>query len=405
MTATDPQNGQNHGAKPRSLAPVFVGMRIALHTLFVALTGFVIVRAVFSPAERSSWVVAVSIVLLTSYIGGAFLIRSGASRRIQLVWLALVTVEVLALLAFTPDAAFLVFPLFFVQLHLLRPRWAIAAVAISTILTILALTLHGGWGIGGTIGPLIGATVAVVIGLGYRALYRQTEERQRLIEELLRTREELAAKEREGGILEERARLAREIHDTVAQGLSSIQLLLHAAERDGLRSAALDHVTLARETAAENLAETRRFIRELTPAMLDGQSLPDALSRLTASATRKGLLVTLHLSGEPTALPMSLETTLLRIAQASLANVTQHAQAARAELTLTTLDDWIGLDIVDDGTGFDSRSVGGRGSFGLRALRERVEEQGGHLSVESSPGRGTAVAVSFPIPIPISEAQ
>lgn len=381
-----------------SLTPVFLGMRIALHTLVVALTGFVIVRAMVAPGEHASWIVALSIVLLATYVGGAFLARSGVSRAVQLVWLALVSVEGLALVALTADAAFLVFPLFFVQLHLLRPRWAITAVALSTLVTILAMSWHTGWNIGGIVGPVIGASVAVVIGLGYRALYRQTVERQSLIDELLATREELAAREREGGVLEERSRLAREIHDTVAQGLSSIQLLLHAAEREGLPDAALPHVRLARETAAEGLTEARRFIRELTPAALDGQSLPDALARLAESASRQELVATLHLSGEPVALPMRLETTLLRIAQASLANVAQHAGARRVELTLTTLDDWVGLDIVDDGRGFDPRAVATRGSFGLRALRERVEEQGGTLSIESGPGRGTAIAVSFPIP-------
>lgn len=398
VTETEGSRGAGSPASTPSLTPMFLGMRIALHTLVVSLTIFVIVRTVIEPTEQSSWVVALSIMLLTSYVGGAFLARTGVSRGVQLFWLALVTFEGLILAVLTPDAAFLVFPLFFLQLHLLPPRWAIPGVVGSTIVTILAMSLHIGWSVGAMLGPLIGAAVAVVIGLGYRALYEQTEERQLLIDELLATREELAARERESGAAEERARLAREIHDTVAQGLSSIQLLLHAAERDGLHGGALDHVRLARETAAEGLAETRRFIRELTPAALEGQSLPDALARLAESASRNGLVATLHLSGEPAVLPMRLETTLLRIAQASLANVAQHAKAERAELTLTTLDDWVGLDIVDDGRGFDPRAVAERGSFGLRALRERVEEQGGELSIESGHGRGTAIAVSFPIP-------
>ncbi|GAA3748628.1 sensor histidine kinase [Leifsonia bigeumensis] len=397
MTESDATHGGDRPSAAPSLTPMFLAMRIALHTLVVLLTIFVAVRSAIAPPVHASWVIALSIVLLTTYVGGAFLARTGVGRGVQLLWLALVTLEGLTLAVLTPDAAFLVFPLFFLQLHLLAPRWAIAAVAASTIVTVLALSLHIGWSISGMLGPTIGAAVAVVIGLGYRALYRQNEERQALIDELLTTRVALAVRERETGVLEERSRLAREIHDTVAQGLSSIQLLLHAAERDGVADGALDHVRLARATAAEGLAETRRFIRELAPPALDGQSLPDALSRLAESASRDGLTATLHLSGEPTALTMSLETTLLRIAQASLANVAQHAQATRAELTLTMLDDWVGLDIVDDGRGFDPRAVVERGSFGLRALRERVEAQGGTLTIESGPDRGTAIAVSFPI--------
>lgn len=202
----------------------------------------------------------------------------------------------------------------------------------------------------------------------------------------------------EAGALEERSRLARKIHGTVAQGLSSIQLLLHAAERGGVAGEALEQVQLARETAAANLAETRHFIRALSPPALDGHTLVDAVSRLTTSASRDGLVVNFHVSGTPRTLAMPLETTLLRIAQASMSNVSQHASAKRVELTLTYLDDWVSLDIVDDGRGFDPKAADRPGSFGLIALRERVEKLGGTLSVESQPGAGAAIAAAFETP-------
>ncbi|MEO7374226.1 MAG: sensor histidine kinase, partial [Terrimesophilobacter sp.] len=282
-------------------------------------------------------------------------------------------------------------------------RWGFGAVLASTTVTVGTFGLHNGWGTGSVLGPLVGAVVAIAIGLGYRALYREAQERQRLIDDLIATQEELALRERDAGVLQERQRLAREIHDTVAQGLSSIQMLLHAVERDGPGAASLEHVRLARETAGANLAETRRFIRELTPAALTEHSLPGALTRLAESTSRDCLTVTSHLSGDAVELPMRLETALLRIAQAAIANVVQHASARRAEITLTYLDDWISLDVVDDGIGFDPKQVTAvptvhRTSFGLVAMHQRVEQLGGTLTIESRPGAGTAIAAAFELP-------
>lgn len=386
------------GSTATPLRPVFLGLRISLHLLVATLVGFVILRQVLTPEPRASWIIALAIILFVSYIGGAFLTRSRVSSATRILWLSLVSLEGLALVFLTPDSAFLVFPLYFLQLHLLRARWAVPAIAVSTAVTVAALAFHSGWNVGGVIGPVIGATVAVVIGLGYRALYRETQQRQQLIDELMTTREQLAAREHEAGVLDERSRLAREIHDTVAQGLSSIQLLLHAAERSGVKGDALEQVRLARETAATNLDETRRFIRELTPQALDGHSLVEAVTRLADSSSRNGLTVNFHVSGTPRTLAMPLETTLLRIAQASLSNVSSHAAARNADLTLTYIDDWVSVDIVDDGKGFNPKSVDRPGSFGLIALRERVEKLGGTLSVESRPGAGTAVAAAFETP-------
>jgi len=266
------------------------------------------------------------------------------------------------------------------------------------------MSLHVGLSLGATLGPLVAAGVAVAVGLGYRALLREAGERQSLIDDLLATRAELAATARDAGTLAERQRLAREIHDTVAQGLSSIQLLLHAAERTVTDPAALDHLRLARDTAAANLQETRRFIRELTPPALDTQTLPGALARLAASMERptptdgRATRVSLHVTGDAVALPMSLETTLLRIAQGSLANVAQHADAHRAEITLSYMTDEVTLDIVDDGRGFTLTDAAAQSpdSFGLVAIRQRVEQLGGSFVLESAPGQGTAVAVTFP---------
>lgn len=274
---------------------------------------------------------------------------------------------------------------------------------------------------GAFLGPLLGGAVAVATVLGYQALYRESERRRELIEELITTRAELAAAERGAGILAERERLAREIHDTLAQGLSSIQLLLRAAERalseagsagapasPASSDAALAHIARAREAAQENLAEARRFVRALTPPDLEHGSLAGALERLCSGVP--GPRVRFSLSGTPRVLPTPYEVALLRIAQSALANVVRHARAGRAEITLTFMDASVTLDIVDDGHGFDPSSAAsaasgpGDGGFGLPAMRSRAETLGGLFTVESAPGQGTAVAVTLPLPLEPLEA-
>ncbi|TAM67663.1 MAG: sensor histidine kinase [Microbacteriaceae bacterium] len=390
-----------------ALTPVFTALRVGLHVVFVGLTLFVVLHAMLAGAaddgtSTTDAVIVLGIALLAVY-GSAAFFHLSTSKLLWPIWLAVLIALCLALMALTADAAYLVFPLFFLVLHLVRQPSNVIAVAALTACAIVALAWHIRLSVGGVVGPIIGAIIAIAIGLGYQALYREAREREALIRDLMSTREQLAATEREAGVLAERARLAREIHDTVAQGLSSIQLLLHAVERADEQHPAIDHVRLARETAATNLAETRRFIRELTPPALEEHTLEGALRRLAAGTTETDLPVHVTISGDPTPLPMGIETALLRIAQGSLANVSQHARAGQVELTLSYMDDSVSLDIVDDGCGFDpatlpAQPTGSRESFGLRAIRERAEQLGGQAVIESRPGAGTAVAVSLPLP-------
>ncbi len=385
-----------------ALTPVFVGLRTGLHVLFVALTVLVIARAVFVPTETSAVVILLCVALLATYTLGLFLMhtRGTRGRRLKLAWLAAITLEWVILVWLSPDAAYLVFPLFFLYLHILGARWGSAAIVASTVIAICALGLHSGWTVGGVVGPLVGAGVALLIGLGYQALAREAAEREALMQELLATRGQLAATEHESGVLAERARLAREIHDTLAQGLSSIQMLLHAAERADPDRPGVEHIRLARETAAANLADARRFIRELTPPDLDDQNLGGALRRLARTQwATQGLEVNVRVS-DSVVLPMHLQTALLRIAQGAIANVIQHAHARVATITLTIADSHLSFSIVDDGDGFDpqmsTKSAPGKSdSFGLQATQERVQQLGGTLTIDAEPGRGTTLVVEL----------
>lgn len=384
-----------------ALTPVFVGLRTGLHVLFVLLAGLVIVRAVVVPSSSSIAIVALAIVLVATYFVGASLARGSSSggRSAGLVWLAVLTIEWAALLWLSTEAAYLVFPLFFLYLHLLGGRWGAVAILVSTAAAIVALGLHGGWTVGGIIGPLVGAGVALLIGLAYQALAREAAEREALMRELLDTRDQLAVTEHESGVLAERARLAREIHDTLAQGLSSIQLLLHAAERADPDGPGVEHIRLARDTAATGLADARRFIRELAPPDLDDQGLGGALRRLARTQwAAQGLAVEVRVA-DAVVLPMHVQTALLRIAQGAVANVVQHAHAESAVIELVADEEGLRFTVSDDGDGFDPRAAQpGEGgatsdSFGLQAARERVQQLGGTLIVESAPGRGTSLTV------------
>lgn len=386
-----------------ALTPVFVGLRTGLHVLFFALTGLVIARAVLDPAESSASAVVLALIVGVTYASGLLLTRLSHARRLMsLIWLALLSAEWLGLLWVSADAAYLVFPLFFLFLHLLG-RWVgSAAILVSTIVAVCALGIHGGWSVGGVVGPFVGAGVALLIGLGYQALANEAQQREALVSELLTTRGQLAAQEHESGVLAERARLAREIHDTLAQGLSSIQMLLHAAERADDTRPGIEHIRLARETAAANLVEARRFIRELTPPQLDDQTLGGALRRLARTQwATQGLDVQVRVS-DTVVLPMHLQTALLRITQGAIANVLQHAHATTATVTIGIEEDHLRFTVEDDGTGFDAErpapdAAEKSDSFGLRATAERVEQLGGRLEIDTASGRGTTLTVDLPL--------
>jgi len=388
-----------HTVAHTALTPVFVGLRTGLHVLFIALIGLVIVRALIVPTDASVAVIVVSVLLAATYALGASFARIAGSRGLfRLGWLAAVTVEWAVLLWLIPDAAYLVFPLFFLYLHLLGRWWGSAAILGATIVAICALGIHSGWTVGGVVGPIVGAGVALLIGLGYQALAREAQQREALVSELIATQGLLAATEHESGVLAERARLAREIHDTLAQGLSSIQMLLHAAERADPERPGIEHVRLARDTAAANLSEARRFIRELTPPQLEDQTLGGALRRLARTQwAAEGLDVQVRVS-DSLSLPMHVQTALLRIAQGAIANVIQHAHATAATITIAIEGDRLHFTVADDGIGFDPLRVSAEAtsdSFGLRATSERVQQLGGALAVDSQPGRGTTLVVEL----------
>ncbi|SDZ32628.1 Signal transduction histidine kinase [Amycolatopsis xylanica] len=389
-----------------ALTPTSRVLTWCLHLLLVALLVLAAARAVAGGQPRAAAVVVVAVLCGVVYAAGPLLPRVRASWRVAARWLSAVSAVWLVLVVLTADGVWVAFPLYFLQLHLLPRRAGLIAVTATALAAITAFAAHQGvFSPVAAIGPALGAAVAVAVVWGYQALYQESEQRRRLIEELTATRADLAEAQHTAGVLAERERLAREIHDTLAQGLSSIQLLLRAAERSLPDTAgnAARYVDQARQSAVDNLAEARRFVAAHTPPALDDTTLAGALERLCATtSTRHRITARFHSTGDPVPLPTAHEVALLRIAQAALANTVRHAGAATAEITLSYLGDEIALDVVDDGTGFDPERLPtpdpGEGGFGLAAMRTRARALGGSLSIESAPGHGTALAARLPLP-------
>jgi signal transduction histidine kinase len=235
----------------------------------------------------------------------------------------------------------------------------------------------------------------------------QSEERRQAVARLEAALEEnaglhaqLLAQARETGILDERGRMAREIHDTIAHGLTGIVTQLEAAEQARDRPADhARHVANALRLARESLTEARRSVDASRPEALDRADLPTALAAVADDwSAINGIPVAVTTTGDPAPLHAEIEMALLRTAQEALANVARHARATQAWLTLSYMGDVVTLDVRDDGIGFEvPAGDGGRGTgFGLSAMRQRVARVAGSLAVESEVGVGTAISARVP---------
>lgn len=421
-------------------------LRVCLHSGFAVLLLVAVVRLLGTGLQGTGWLaLGLALILAAVYLLGTVLEKRHSTdpsrfdpRPYSHLWLGAVCLLWLLLIWASADFVWLAFPLFFLQLHVLPLRLALPAIALSTVLVIVALWFHNSGADGGALqlpmvlGPAFGAAFAVVTGLAYRALYLEAEKQRLAAEELRRTRAELARSQHDAGTLAERARLAREIHDTLAQGFSSIVLMGRSAEKsldDGDTATARDRLRTVQETASANLAEARNFVRGLQPpALADppaGKSaetpadppagrppedpLVSSLRRLCgkteteAAARGTRLRCRFDLEGTPVDLPNPYRTTLLRAAQSSLANVWVHARAGTAVVTLSFLGSEVAMDIYDDGAGFDPSAVTGPAGrpdgsgYGLKSLQERVAALSGSLDIESAPGEGTVVAIRLPL--------
>ena len=385
------------------------------HVLFAILVVVGVVRALTTGASALPLLLTVAL-LLGWYAVGARLaavdqrpVGRGGWWLVGLVVAWLLTVVV------SPDLVWVAFSLWLLVGHLLPLRWGVV-LGVLILAVVVGRGGHAeGWTVASVIGPTVGAVFALALARGMRQVVRDSIERQRLVASLVEAQEEteqlqaeLAQTQRTAGIISERTRLSRDIHDTLAQGFSSILLLARAGAATDDPAAHRRLFGQVETSAAEHLDEARRVVGALAPAPLES-GLAEALRRITARFTDEtGVAGDVRVEGDLAALPPVLEVTLLRTAQAALANVRSHARATRVVLTLAEAEELVRLDVVDDGVGFDPaeverrESAGGvvggvtRGGYGLRASRERLRELGGGLDVESEPGGGTAISAFLP---------
>lgn len=368
-----------------------------LHLSFVVLVIASAVRYLqgHGLGDHARFVLPGAVVLLLVYAVG-----HRAERRWAPVWLAALVGCWMALAWMAPSFAWAAVALVFMALRVLSFPVAVGVTVLLVVVVTAAWSRMTGL-LDPTVvlGPICVALLAVS---AYRALERDAVTRRALLAELEEAQDEVGQAERRAGVTAERARISREIHDSVAQGLTSINLLLQAAgqEWEGRPEVARGHVDRAAGTARSSLDEVRRMVRDLAPAELDGAALPDAVAVVAADvADTTGLAVSVHVHGDPAPVPPAVATAVLRTVRGALANVVEHASSPGAEVSLTFLTDSVSVDVRDDGVGFDPDRPTRRGDLrghGLAGLRARAHELGGTVTVESAPGEGTVIAASFP---------
>ncbi|MFD3841088.1 sensor histidine kinase [Streptomyces sp. NPDC058642] len=224
---------------------------------------------------------------------------------------------------------------------------------------------------------------------------------QQALDENAALHAQLLVQAREAGVADERRRLAAEIHDTIAQGLTGIIAQLQVVANAPGPDVARTHLARACDLARHSLGEARRSVHNLAPVALQDAGLPEALKKTVAEwGERTDVRAEFTVTGRAEQLHEEVAATLLRIVQEALSNAARHARATRVGVTLSFLGDEVILDIRDDGQGFDPLAVPARtraGGFGLDGMRARAERVAGSLAVESEPGHGTALSARVPL--------
>jgi signal transduction histidine kinase len=309
---------------------------------------------------------------------------------------ALFGVAVLA----APNAFFLSVALLPQCYQVLPARWALIPALAMTALGAASVAYwdRGRAGLETATGLFVAIGAFTIAFGGYIGrIIAQSVERASLIAQLEATRAELAQVSMQAGALAERQRLAGEIHDTLAQGFSSILMLIQAAQAqlEQESATARGQLELAAQTARENLAEARTLVTGLSSALLQSGTLEDALRRITQRAgAETGIDASFEVEGTGRQLAAATEVVLLRTGQEALANVRKHAAARSVAVRLRYAASMIRLEVADDGAGFDPAAV--NGGYGLAGMRARVDEVGGAVTVRSVPERGTSVTVEVP---------
>ncbi|WP_436325940.1 sensor histidine kinase [Brevibacterium sp. FAM 27836] len=382
-------------------------MEFGQHAIALTLMLIACIRSISAGAPLTA-AIAVSVVFLAWYALGA--VRAARTGALVLAkwWLIVLAAAWLCTLLVSAEFIWIAFLLWLLAGHLFSLRIAIVFTALTYIATIIApLGHYGQVPTPSIIGSLIGAVFALGLSRGYIELLREGRRREELLrslelahQNLLDLQDELALTQRHAGEIQERTRVSRDIHDTIAQSVSSIRLIAHAeAERtcDDHSGTVLAQVE---DLAAQSSRDVRRIIAALAPTELEDGALTAALRRLlTRLEEDTAIRGRLDLDETLPTLSAEAEVALLRTAQSALANVRQHSQATRVMISLMDLDGSIRMDIVDDGIGMadpQNRQRNPQSGFGLDFIASRMRELGGELVIETSPGSGFAISATLP---------
>ncbi len=370
--------------------------------------------------------------LAAGWMLGMFTLRPGwrDRPRIMGVFVAGLLVITAVLVARHPVFGLFTPAAYIYSFTVLRWPWRLLGVAATAVLAgtaqasgiprtdVLGLTMHV---------TVVAFNIAMMCACAWvlRMAEKEEERREQTLEELSRTNRlleaslaenaglhaQLLAQAREAGVLDERQRMAREIHDTLAQGLTGIITQLQAAEQMHEVPAPWRRpFDAVKNLARESLAEARRAVDTLRPEPLQTARLSDALADVAGRWSKvHGLAVQVTTTGTARPMTPEAEFALLRTAQEALANVARHAYATRVGVTLSYLEHEVALDVRDDGKGFDPTGLEAGtatdsgspppargGGFGLTIMRQRVEGLSGTLQIESEPGAGTGISARIP---------
>lgn len=368
--------------------------RFSLHLITASLSVVTAIRAIATGIPLLPAMLAAGVFLAWYATGAAF-----ARGRSAGWWLGGLSILWLGMLLISAAFVWLSFPLLLLAGHVLR-RWTsvgfalpvLAAAIFAPILHQVPITFAH------VVGPLLGGGFALAISLGYDALLRDAIEREGLIASLVRTQDEMAAlqeelarTQRDAGASQERTRLARDLHDTIAQELSSMVLIARSGE--GERMPQIEAL------AQHSLGDLRRIVEALAPAELEESALVAAVGRMLETLSRDaGVETALAAESRLPLLATAQEVVFLRVAQSALANIRQHAHAQHVSVTFAAEDDRAVLTVRDDGVGFSTdRATMPATSYGLSAMSSRLREFGGALDVRSAPGEGTTLIATLPV--------
>ena len=386
-------------------------MEIGQRVMTLLLVGIGIVRAIGQETAPAA-AIAAGLGIIAAHTVASLLPKKARTTTNYALWLIGFTAVWIAAVAVSPEFVWVSFVLWILAGHLLPLLAGLAFSVFVLAVVIVAPILHpnGATSYASVFGPLIGGVFAFGISRGYLKLLRDAAERERLVTSLTRAQEEMAAlqselalAQRHSGAIAERTRISRDIHDTIAQALSSIRLLAHAGADNTADPDAIRTLGQVESLASDSLSDVRRIVASLAPHELEDGALTAALNRMLARLhDETGLAVALHVDDTIPLLPTDVEVALLRTAQSALANVRLHARATRVVMSLIDAGDTVRLDISDDGQGFDvvewENTVDTHSSsYGLRFMRARLRELGGGLDVESATGEGTALSMHIPI--------